>query len=252
MPDAIALPTPPMPDPEALVRQDLAPSGRLRAALNFGNQVLAARAPDGSPGGVSVDLARAVADRLGLPLDFVPFESAGAVFEALAARRWDIAFMAVDPQRGTQMDFTVPYVLIEGTYLVREGASYRQAGDLDVADTRIAVTRGSAYELFLTRHLRHAQLVRVQRPEDALHAFLDQGLEALAAVRQPLNDFAARHPGLRVLPDAFMRIEQAVGIPKGRAAAHGWLDSFVAQAKSTGWVAQALARNGQGDASVAP
>ena len=241
-----------MSDTELLARHNLAPSGRLRVALNFGNQVLATRAADGAPAGVSVDLARAVCERLGLPLDFVLFESAGAVFEALAQDRWDLAFMAIDPQRCAQMEFTAPYVLIEGTYLVRAGAPYGQAADLDTAGVRIAVTHGSAYALYLTRALRHAELVRVPRPEDALRAFLDQELQALAAVRQPLNGFASRHPGLRVLPDAFMRIEQAMGVPKGRAAARAWLDQFVADAKSGGWVAQALARNGQGDARVAP
>jgi polar amino acid transport system substrate-binding protein len=240
----------PKPDPQA--SQDLAPSGRLRAALNFGNQVLAVRSPTGEPQGVSVDLARAIADASGLPLDFVQFDSAGKVFDALAQGRWDLAFMAIDPVRGAQMDFTAPYVLIEGTYLVRSDAPFQKTGDVDVEGVHIAVTRGSAYELFLTRHLKHATLVRVERPEDALKTFLDKGLDALAAVRQPLNGFAASHPGLRVLTDAFMRIEQAVGVPKGHDAAHRWLSQFVTEAKSSGWVAEALKRNGQGEANVAP
>ncbi len=241
-----------MSDPLAHLRQSFAPTGRLRAALNFGNQVLAARAADGTPGGVSAELACAIAQRLGLPLDFVPFESAGAVVAALGEDRWDLAFLAIDPERRQQLDFSAPYVVIAGSYLVHEDAPYRQVADVDAAGVRIAITRGSAYALHLARTLRHAQLVQVERPEDALQAFLDMGLEALAAVRQPLKRFADEHGGLRVLPDAFMRIDHAMAIPKGRVAAHAWLQDFVAEAKSNSWVAQALARNGQGDTEVAP
>ncbi len=237
--------------PDAPVRQSLAPTGRLRAAINFGNQLLAARGADGAPRGVSAELAQAIADRLALPVDWVPFSSAGAVFDALREDRWDLAFLAIDPQRSAGLDFSAPYVLIEGTYLVRAQAPWQRAAELDAAGVRIAATRGSAYELHLTRTLRHAELVREPQPDDALRAFLGQGLDALAAVRQPLDRFAAEHAGLRVLPDAFMRIAHAMAIPRGRAIGHAWLEGFVAQAKSTGWIAQSLSRNGQSGVQVA-
>ncbi len=241
-----------MSDPLQEAASALAPSGRLRAAINFGNAVLAQRDPaTGEARGITVDLAREIAKRLGVPLDLVLFDAAGKVFEALGRGEWDMAFMAIDPVRGAQMDFTAPYVFIEGTYLVRSESRLRDVAAVDAPGVRIAASRGSAYELHLRRELRHAELVHADSPQAAFDLFMQGGLDALAAVRQPLARFAQARPGLRVLDGAFMRIDQALGVPKGRDRALRWLDAFIAQAKADGFVAAALQRSGQGDATIA-
>ncbi|MDN8618205.1 ABC transporter substrate-binding protein [Variovorax ginsengisoli] len=231
----------------------IAPSGRLRAAINFGNIVLAQRFPTGEPQGVSVTLAREMAARLGLPLDLVTFDAAGQVFDALVERgAWDVAFLAIDPQRGTQIDFTSPYVTIQGTYLVPCDSPFGSTGDVDRPGIRIAASRGSAYELYLRRHLRHAELVCADSPEASFRLFMDGKLDAMASVRQPLSLLAAEYPGLRVLGDAYMRVDQAIGTPKGRAPALRWLNDLIAETKTSGFLAEALRSSGQGDAVLAP
>jgi polar amino acid transport system substrate-binding protein len=242
-----------MSDNQQQVIESIAPSGRLRAAINFGNIVLAQRSAAGEPQGVSVALAKEMAARLGLPLDLVLFDAAGKVFEALVQRSaWDVAFMALDPHRGTQIDFTSPYVMIEGTYLVRDDSPFRSTGDLDAAGLRIAASRGSAYELYLQRNLKHAELVCADSPEASFRLFVDGKLDAMASVRQPLAALAAVHPGLRVLGDAYMRVDQAIGTPKGRGPAHRWLSEFIVDAKASGFVAEALRSTGQSEATIAP
>jgi polar amino acid transport system substrate-binding protein len=232
------------------VASELAPSGRLRAAINLGNGVLAQRAADGTLRGVSVELSKEVARRLGLPLEPVVFDAAGKVFAALQDDAWDIAFMALDPVRARQVDFTQPYVLIEATYLVAADSPYRQVAELDAPGRRIGVSRGAAYDLVLQRELRHAQLVHAASPGQAYELFGAQRLDALAGVRQPLATYA-QDPRWRVLDDSIVKIEQAIATPKARRAAHAWLQVFIGEMKSSGFVARALADSGQGDAVVA-
>ena len=235
------------------VAKIVAPSGHLRAAINFGNPVLAQKDPQtGAPRGVSADLARELGRRLGVPVDFVTFDAAGKVFDALKTDAWDVAFLAIDPVRSNEITFTAPYVLIEGTYVVPDASPLRAIGDVDRAGVRVAVGRGSAYDLYLSRALQHAQLVRVTTSGDAMEAFLHDGLEAAAGVKQPIVAFAGAHPGLRVLPGRFMVIEQAVGIPKAHDAGASYVRAFVEEMKASGFVAKALAASGQADASVAP
>ncbi|OAI42753.1 hypothetical protein AYO41_03745 [Verrucomicrobia bacterium SCGC AG-212-E04] len=235
------------------VANELAPTGRMRVAINFGNSVLAQRDPlDGQPRGVSADLARELSRRLGVPLDFVIYNGAGAVTDALKSGAWDVCFLAIDPVRSAGIDFTAPYVVIEGTYIVPADSKLTEIADVDRDGVRIAVGRGSAYDLFLTRTLKHAQLIREPTSAAALEAFLALRLEAAAGVRQPLMVFAGSHPDLRVYPGRFMQIEQAVGTPIGRPAAVRYLKSFVEEMKSSGFVALALKSSGQGEATVAP
>ena len=237
----------------AYMVQILAPRGHLRAAINFGNPVLAQNDPQTDAArGVSVDLARELGRRLGVPVDLVTFDAAGKVFDALKADAWDVAFLAIDPVRANEITFTAPYVVIEGTYLVPDDSPLRAIEDVDRAGVRMAVARGSAYDLYLTRTVKNAQLVRAATGPEAMDMFLRDGLEAAAGVKQAIAASAGEHPGLRVIPGRFMIIEQAVGIPKSRDAAAIYVRAFVEEMKACGFVARALAASGQGDASVAP
>jgi polar amino acid transport system substrate-binding protein len=240
-----------MMNPAAL--HELAPQGMLRAAINFGNPVLAQKNPEsGEPCGVSVDLARELAKRLGVPIQLVLFDAAGKVFEAVQSNAWDIAFLALDPARAAEILFTAPYVLIEGTYVVRDASPFHAIEDFDRPGVRIAVAKGAAYDLFLTRTIQHAEIVRHEPSSGAMELFLDGGVEAAAGVKQPLVEFARTHSGLRVIEGRFMSIEQGMGTPKGRTAAREFLQSFIEEMKRTGFVASALERSGQRGAGVAP
>jgi polar amino acid transport system substrate-binding protein len=232
---------------------DLAPGGKLRAAINCGNSVLAQRDPAGGPPrGVSGELARELAKRLGVPIEYVPFDAAGKVFEAAKVGGWDIAFLAVDPVRATEIAFTAPYVVIEGIYVVPAASPLRSNEDVDREGVRIAVARGSAYDLYLTRAIKRATLVRESNGPEALQLFLKDKLEAAAGVKQPMVAFAKEHPETRVIPGRFMAIEQAMGTLNGRNIGARYLRKFVEEMKASGFVANALKASGQGDAAVAP
>ena len=237
--------------PQAL--KELAPQGVLRVAINFGNSVLVQRDPvTGAGSGVTIDLAREFARRIGVDARLIPFDAAGKVFDALAAGAWDLAFLAIDPVRAAGVDFTAPYVIIEGSYMVRTDSPLRTVEEVDRAGVRICVAKGSAYDLFLTRSIKHAQLLRESTGEESLERFLRDGIEVAAGVKSPLQRFAAARPGLRVMDGRFMAIEQAMGLPKGRSEALKFLRNFIEDMKASGFVAQALTRSGQHDATVAP
>lgn len=231
-----------------------APTGVLRATINLGNPILAHEdAATGQVGGVSVDLAHALAAQLGVPLSLVVFRTASHAVDAVTAGQADVGFFAVDPLRGAGVHFTAPYVLIEGCHLVREHAAFRVNADVDQPGVRVAVVGGSAYDLFLTRELKSASLVRFPKAEAGLEAFLRGDLEVLAGIRQPLVSIAATHPGHRLLPGRFMVIRQAMGLSKSRPEAAGLaLSAFVERVKASGFVGDALARHGVQGASVAP
>ena len=200
--------------PPSAVVTDLAPTGRLRAAINFGNPVLAQKDPaTGEPRGISVDLARALAARLNVPVELVTFDAAGKVFDALGGGAWDVAFLAIEPARAAQIAFTAPYVVIEGTYLAPVGSPLRTIADVDRDGVRIAVGNKSAYDLFLSRTLKHAQLVRAPTSPAAVELFVKEKLDAAAGVKQPLAEFARANPNVRVMDGRFMAIEQAMGAP---------------------------------------
>lgn len=237
--------------PTAALRAEAAPSGRLRAAINVGNVVLAKRGGPQGASGVSVDIANEIGRRLRLPVDLLIYDTAGAVVERREADRWDVAFMGIDPARGAEIVFTAPYVEIEGTYLVRQGSPYLRAADLDRPGVRIAVGRGTAYDLFLTRTIRQATLVRFDTSLEAIAHFRQDGLEAAAGIREALVEAQKQVPGTQVLADSFNRIEQAVAIPKMRSAAARWSASVVEELKANGFVRAALDRHGQNGAQVA-
>jgi polar amino acid transport system substrate-binding protein len=225
----------------------------LRAAINFGNPILASRAPGtNEPSGVSVDLARELGRRLGVPVELVPFTAAGKVVEAVTAAQVDIGFVAIDPVRGAGMLQTSPYVEIEGAYLVRNDSPINRNEEVDRTGNRVAVGNGSAYDLFLTRELKHAKLVKASTSPAVTDLFVAQKLEVAAGVKQQLQADAKRLPGLRLLDGCFMVIRQAMGMPKGRGAGYRYVEAFVEEMKASGFVAQALARHGIEGATVAP
>jgi polar amino acid transport system substrate-binding protein len=234
------------------VVRDIAPSGRLRAAMNYGNPVLVQRGDGGAPRGVSPDIARELARRLGVPLDFVPYDAAGKVTADATRGVWDLAFVARDTERAKDIQFTPAYVVIEGAYMVRENSSLKANEDVDRPGVRIAVSRGSAYDLFLSRALKNATLVRAPSPAASVELFVNERPDALAGVKQPLVAYAAAHPGYRVLAGHFMVIEQAMAIPRGRPLAGRYLNDFIDELKASGFIAQSLDKSGQSEAMVAP
>jgi len=240
------------PAPPVAAVAELSTTGKLRAAINFGNPILANRGPGGEPVGVSVDLAREAAKRLGVPIELVTFTSAGNVVEAIKARTVDMAFVAIDPVRAADMEYTAPYVIIEGAYLVRNASPLQKNEDVDRPGTRVAVGRGSAYDLYLTRQLKAAKIERAPTSPAVVDFFIAQNLEVAAGVKQQLEMDAKRVPGVRLLPGRFMVIEQSMGVPKGRTNAQAWLSSFIEEMKATGYVAQALERHKIQGAVVAP
>lgn len=243
------------PPPAAV--SDLAPSGTLRAAINVGNAVLAARptAPGGEPTGVSVDLARELSRRLGVPVQLIVFDAAGKVVEAGKAGGWDIAFVALDPARAAEIAQSPPYVQIEGAYLVRSDSKLTANEQVDVKGNRVVVGRNSAYDLYLTRNLKQAEIVRTPTSATVVDLFMKDNYEVAAGVKQQLERDAQRVAGVRLLPGRFMVINQAMAsqrITDTRGAAGArYVRDFVEEMKASGFVAKALERHKQ-TAAVAP
>ncbi|MEP7056386.1 MAG: ABC transporter substrate-binding protein [Caldimonas sp.] len=238
---------------DSALRSVYAPTGKLRAAINLGNPILAHRAATGRPGGVSVDLADEFARRLGVEIELLAFDTAGKSVDTVTDDGADIGFFAIDPLRGAGIAFTAAYVLIEGSYLVRDDSPLRANDEVDRAGQRVVVGKGSAYDLHLTRALRHAEIVRAATSQAVVDLFVAERLDVAAGVRQQIEADAARVGGLRVLPGRFMVIQQAMGMPKSRGdAAARHLAAFVEEMKSTGFVAGALERHRIEGAAVAP
>jgi polar amino acid transport system substrate-binding protein len=234
------------------VRAELAPAGTLRVGINFGNVLLTGKDPaTGEPRGVAVDLARELARRLEVPLEIVPFESAGALADAAPRRAWDVGFLGAEPQRANDISFTAAYVEIESTYLVPPGSPVRSVADIDRDGVRIAVAEKSAYDLYLSRSLRHAKLERASGFEGSFQLLADGKTDALAGLRPVLLTCIEKLPGSRVVDDRFTTIQQAVGTPKGREAGAAYLRRFVEDVKATGLVAHLIEKNGVRGLSVA-
>jgi polar amino acid transport system substrate-binding protein len=232
----------------AAVAVDLAPGGTLRAAINLGNPVLA-QGTAAAPTGVAVDIAREIGARLGLPVELACFDAARDSFAAVTTGRTDICFLAIEPARAAEVTFTAPYVLIEGVYAVSEQSPLVAVADVDRPGVRIGVKRGSAYDLFLTRTLQHATVVR---GTEGTTEFLTGNLEAAAGVREPMTEFVGSHPGFRLVEGRFMEIPQAVGTAASkRPETTSFLHGLVEELKAAGFVADALRRSGQ-TAPVAP
>ena len=230
------------------VLKELAPTGKLRASINLGNIVLAQGSPD-DPTGVTPELARELGNRLGVPVALTCFDGAGKAFEAMKAGKLDIVFLAIEPVRAAEIEFTAPYVIIEGVYMVPKDSALKTPADVDRPGMRVGVNKASAYDLFLTRTLKNATLVR---SEDGAQLFIDEKLDAAGGVKQALQAFAKRRSDVRLMNERFMEIQQAVGCAKGKLAGAAYLRGFVEEMKASGFVADALKRSGQHDATVAP
>lgn len=234
--------------PDGVIR-DLAPGGVLRAAINLGNPVLA-QGTAAAPAGVTVDIAREIGARLGVAVDLVCFAAARDSLAAVMRGDADICFLAIEPARAAEVAFTAPYVVIEGVFVVRDDSSITTLADVDREHVRIGVNEGSAYDLFLSRTLRRASVVRGQ---DGIGVFRRQGLDAGAGIRQPVSDFVSRNPGFRVIDERFMRIRQALGTTRSRAPGTvRYLAAAIEELKASGFIGDALRRAGQDSALVAP
>jgi len=234
--------------------RSFAPTGRLRATINIGNPILASRHPQsGEVSGVSVDLAQGWADQLGVPLELIVVETAAASVDRVARDESDIGFFAIDPKRGEGVDFTEPYLLIEGCYLVRNDSPITTNEAVDQPGLRVVVGQGSAYDLFLSRELKAASIERAPSSPAVVEHFLATGADVAAGVKQQIADEARRLGGLRLLPGRFMQIRQAMGCPKSRGeAAAQALRNYIDQAKAAGGVARSLERHGVQGVSLAP
>jgi polar amino acid transport system substrate-binding protein len=235
------------------VVKEIAPTGKLRAAINLGNAVLAQKGADG-PKGVSVDLARELARRVGVPIELVTFEAAGKVFEGIKAGSVDLAFIAIEPVRAAEIEFSSAYVLIEGGYMVPKDSTLKAIEEVDRPGIKIAVGLNSAYDLFLTRTIKNAQVVRAHTGggEAMIELFLKDKLDVVAGVKPVLVEYAKTNAAMRVMDGRFMVIQQSMGLPKGRTAAARYVRTFVEDVKASGFVADALKRSNQTDATVAP
>jgi polar amino acid transport system substrate-binding protein len=231
------------------ITEDLAPTGTLRASINLGNPVLAQGTPT-APTGVTVDMARELGTRLGMPVELLCFDAARKSFEAMTTGQADICFLAVEPARAAEVAFTAPYVVIEGVFVVPQDSPITKTADVDRAGMRIGVNSGSAYDLFLSRTLQHATVVR---GDDGVDLFRSQGLEVVAGIRQPMTEFVNTHQEVRLIEGPFMEIQQAMGTTRTRKPdTVKFLRAFVEELKASGFVADALRRANRADATVAP
>lgn len=242
-----------MPQVPAAVISDLAPTGRLRVGINLSNFLLTRTdAATGEHGGVAVDLGRELGRQLGVPVELVPYPNPGALADAAKTGVWDVGFLGAEPQRANEIDFTAAYVEIEATYLVPPGSPLKTIADVDREGVRIGVPTKSAYELYLTRSLKHAKLVHEKGGDNAFRRYVDDKLDALAGLRPRLVTDQEQQPGSRILDGNFTAVQQAAGTPKGRSAGARYLREFIEEMKETGFVAKAIEASGVRGLTVAP
>jgi polar amino acid transport system substrate-binding protein len=233
-------------------KSELAPTGKLRVGINYGNFLLVTRHSEREYTGIAVDLGQELGRRLGVPIDLVPFATAGKLADAVKAGAWDVAFLGNEPQRANVIAFSPAYLEIEATYLVPAGSAIRTIADVDKKGVRIATAVNSAYDLYLSRNLKHATLVRVEAIQGSYDIFVKDKLDVLSGLKPRLMSDAKTLPGSRVLDGRFTAVQQSVGAPQGRPAAANYLSEFAKEMKTSGFVAQAIARHAVRGVSVAP
>ena len=237
-----------------VARAELAPTGVLRAGINMSNFLLVTgKTPDGDPDGVSPDMARAVADRLGVPVELVPFKTPGELADAAVEDLWDIGNIGAEPERARTIAFSPAYVEIEATYLIPAGSPIGSVDEVDRNGVRIAVSRRSAYELWLSDNIEHAELVMAEGIDASFDAFVEKQLEALAGLRPRLVKDVTRLPGARILDGKFTAVQQAIGTKPDRVTGAAFLREFVEEVKASGFVAGLIEKHGvSGRLTVAP
>ncbi|HXC88994.1 MAG TPA: transporter substrate-binding domain-containing protein [Stellaceae bacterium] len=230
--------------PEQAVTE-LAPTGVLRAAINMGNFLLVTgRTPTGDPVGVAPDMAREIAQRLGVPVAYVPYARPGELADAAGSGVWDIGLIGAEPQRAEKIAFTAAYVEIEATYLVPAGSPIRSIAEVDQPGRRVAVTARSAYGLWLENNYKKGELRQFDNAEAALRAFDEEKLDAYAGLRPGLIEVQQARPGARILDGQFSAVQQAVGTARSNTAGAAFLRDFVEEAKRSGLVARLIERHG--------
>ena len=237
----------------AAVRSELLPTGKLRVGVNLGNFLLVNKDPaSGELRGVVPDLAQELGRRLGTSIELVCFPGAGQVADGAKAGAWDVGFIGAEPQRAEEIAFSPAYLEIPATYLVPPGSPIQSIDQVDRPGIRIAVSARSAYDLYLSRSLKHARLIRAEGIPASYDLFVEHELEVLSGLLPRLTSDAMRLPGARILEGRFTAIQQAIGTPKARIAGAAWLRDFVADIKRSGAVARAIERHGVKGVSVAP
>jgi polar amino acid transport system substrate-binding protein len=234
------------------LRSEFAPTGKLRVGLNMSNFLLTAKDDSGAPRGIAPDLGRELGRRLNLPVELVPYPGPGVLADDAGKNKWDVGFLGAEPQRANEIDFTAAYVEIEATYLLPPGSPLKSVAEVDRKGVRIAVPERSAYELWLTRNIKNAELVRMKGAEETFKHFVDGKLEALAGLRPRLVTDHENLPGSRILDGNFTAVQQAAGTPKGRPEAFKYLRAFIEDIKASGLVAKAIERNNIRGLTVAP
>lgn len=238
---------------DAAVIAELAPHGVLRAGINLSNFLLVTgRDEHGSPVGVAPDMARAVAERLGVPLRLVPYARPGILADACGTDAWDIGLIGAEPQRAETIAFTAAYAEIEATFLVPAGSPITTIAEVDRPGLRIASTARAAYDLWLERNIRQATVLRAESIDGAFKLFTGQDLDVLAGLRPRLIADAAALPGARILEGQFSSVQQAIGTARKNAAGAAFLRGFVEEAKASGLVARLIETHGVQGLSVAP
>jgi polar amino acid transport system substrate-binding protein len=225
-------------------RSELAPTGTLRVGINLGNFLLTATDPStGEYRGIAVDLGKELGRRLGVPVELTGYPSPGALADAAKTGAWDVGFLGAEPQRANEIDFTAAYVEIEATYLVPPGSPLKTIADVDRDGVRIAISGKSAYDLYLSRNLKHAQLVREVGADNVFKRFIEDKLDAIAGLKPRLVTDAENLPGSRILDGRFTAVQQAAGTPKGRSTGAKYLSEFIEDVKATGLVARTIEKN---------
>ncbi len=233
-------------------RAELTPTGKLRAGINFQNQLLTTLGPNGEQGGVAVEFAHELARRLAVPLEIIPYKSAGALADSVSTGAWEISVLGDEPERAKVIAFATPLTEIEATYLVPAGSPIRSVGEVDRPGIRIVSPAKSAYDLYLSRTIKNAQLVQIEGGKAAKEHFVKEKLEALAGLRPGLLELAPTLPGSRILDGNFTVVRHTVGMPRGRDAAAAYLRDLVEDVKASGLVAKWIAKSGVKGLSVAP